>query len=70
MKPVIFFEDKLKVLLNDSKKTLIKFFFYRKEQIKTINSSEIEFVIEDKGNDFSINNFQLNTLPEEFFKCC
>jgi len=60
-------EDKLKDLLKDEGKTLLKFFFYRKEKVKKINSAKIDFIMDEKKKGFGINNFQLNTLQEEFF---
>ena len=58
-------EDKLKSLLKDDKRSLLKVFFYRREDVKTINSSEIE-LIGNNESDFGINNFKLNTSKEEF----
>ncbi len=60
-------EDKLKNLLKDNSKPLMKFFFYKKEKVKLISSSEIDFVLNNKEDNYLINNFLLNTSKEEFF---
>src|SRR5690606_10900401 len=58
-------ENKLKELLKDGEKDILKFFFFKKENVKEFNSSEIEFN-ESNNENFSITNFHLNTTKKEF----
>ncbi|HMN50424.1 MAG TPA: hypothetical protein PKD67_14870, partial [Ignavibacteriaceae bacterium] len=43
--------------------SLIQFFFYDKNNFKSIKSSELEFC---KSDDYKIKNFKLNTSKKEF----
>lgn len=60
-------EDKLTGLLKYTNNALIKFFFFRKEKVKVINSSEIDLALNREKKEYHINNFMLNTTQEEFF---
>src|SRR5690554_2313529 len=58
-------ENKLKELLKDNDKDILKFFLFKKENVEEINSSEIE-IAENDEEKFSITNFHLNTTKKEF----
>ena len=59
-------EKKLNKLL-DGNDPLLKFYFFEKDKVQVVPSSEIEFTPEDELGKYGINNFNLNTTNEEFF---
>ncbi len=59
-------EKKLNKLL-DCNDPLLKFYFFERDKVQVIPSSEIEFTPEDELGKYGINNFNLNTTKEEFF---
>jgi para-aminobenzoate synthetase/4-amino-4-deoxychorismate lyase len=62
------FENKLNNLLTADAKQLLKFFFYKNENIKITDSSSLELILKQNEKDFSISDFEFNTSENDFYE--